>query len=59
MIPINPFLDLTAFPEGLLDAHRGQALDIQWRDKVQCPTEGQYIDMVKNSTPMINYTIDF
>ncbi|KAF9469602.1 isoprenoid synthase domain-containing protein [Collybia nuda] len=46
-VPILPEQIIT---EGLLDAHRGQALDISWRDKIQCPTEDQYIDMVKNKT---------
>ncbi|KAF5377128.1 hypothetical protein D9757_008756 [Collybiopsis confluens] len=35
--------------EELLNAHRGQGLDILWRDKVECPTEDEYIDMIKNS----------
>ncbi|KAJ7351363.1 isoprenoid synthase domain-containing protein [Mycena albidolilacea] len=30
--------------------HYGQGLDIIWRDSFRCPTEAEYIDMVKNKT---------
>lgn len=33
----------------LLNLHRGQGLDILWRDTLMCPTEDQYIDMVNKS----------
>lgn len=41
---------VTAFTEQLLDLHRGQGMDIHWRDSVQCPSEEQYRDMVKLKT---------
>jgi geranylgeranyl diphosphate synthase, type III len=34
----------------LLNLHRGQGHDIQWRDSIQCPTEEQYCDMVCDKT---------
>jgi geranylgeranyl diphosphate synthase type 3 len=34
----------------LLNLHRGQGLDLLWRDTLQCPTESEYIEMVNNST---------
>ncbi|KAI3604185.1 geranylgeranyl pyrophosphate synthetase [Moniliophthora roreri] len=34
----------------LLSLHRGQGLDLLWRDSLQCPTEGEYIGMVNNKT---------
>ncbi|KAH8103550.1 isoprenoid synthase domain-containing protein [Cristinia sonorae] len=34
----------------LLSLHRGQGLELLWRDSLQCPTEEQYIDMVNNKT---------
>jgi len=34
----------------LLSLHRGQGLEILWRDSLQCPTEEQYISMVNNKT---------
>jgi len=33
----------------LLSLHRGQGLDLLWRDSLQCPTEEEYIGMVNNS----------
>lgn len=37
-------------PEELLNPHRGQGLEILWRDSVQCPTEEEYISMVNGKT---------
>lgn len=34
------------FAEELLALHRGQGLDIYWRDNMKCPTEQEYSDMV-------------
>ena len=41
-------LDLP-FLEELLSLHRGQGLEILWRDSLQCPSEEEYISMVNNS----------
>jgi hypothetical protein len=35
--------------EHMLDLHRGQGMDIYWRDTVHCPTEEQYRRMVMQS----------
>ncbi|KAG6844947.1 hypothetical protein H0H87_002280 [Tephrocybe sp. NHM501043] len=35
--------------EELLSLHRGQGLELLWRDSLQCPTEEEYISMVNNS----------
>lgn len=34
----------------LLSLHRGQGLDLLWRDSLTCPTEEEYIGMVNNKT---------
>ncbi|TFK26318.1 farnesyltranstransferase [Coprinopsis marcescibilis] len=34
----------------LLCLHRGQGLEILWRDSLHCPTEEEYIGMVSNKT---------
>ncbi|KAF8229567.1 terpenoid synthase [Tricholoma matsutake] len=34
----------------LLSLHRGQGLEILWRDSLQCPSEAEYISMVNNKT---------
>ncbi|KAH7334650.1 terpenoid synthase [Rhizoctonia solani] len=36
--------------EELLNLHRGQGLDLFWRDNLECPTEAEYIEMVNNKT---------
>lgn len=35
--------------EELLNLHRGQGLDLFWRDSLTCPTEEEYIHMVLGS----------
>ncbi|KAL0565484.1 hypothetical protein V5O48_016542 [Marasmius crinis-equi] len=43
--------DLAAIVNGeLLALHRGQGLEILWRDSLRCPTEEEYIQMVNNKT---------
>ncbi|KAF8270233.1 terpenoid synthase [Lactarius quietus] len=34
----------------LLNLHRGQGLDLLWRDSLQCPSEEEYIAMVNDKT---------
>lgn len=34
----------------LINLHRGQGLDLFWRDSLTCPTEDEYIEMVNNKT---------
>ncbi|KAJ6599414.1 isoprenoid synthase domain-containing protein [Mycena sp. CBHHK59/15] len=34
----------------LLSLHRGQGLELLWRDSLQCPTEEEYISMVNKKT---------
>ncbi|KAH8797664.1 geranylgeranyl pyrophosphate synthase-like protein [Xylogone sp. PMI_703] len=38
------------FTEEILNLHRGQGMDLFWRDSLLCPTEEEYLDMVKNKT---------
>ncbi|KAG6333137.1 hypothetical protein ID866_5951 [Astraeus odoratus] len=45
----NEDLDLV-MTEELLSLHRGQGLEIFWRDSLQCPTEEEYVSMVNNKT---------
>jgi len=35
---------------GLISLHRGQGLELLWRDSLMCPTEDEYVDMVNNKT---------
>jgi geranylgeranyl diphosphate synthase type 3 len=36
--------------EELIALHRGQGMDLFWRDALVCPTEAEYVDMVNNKT---------
>lgn len=44
----NPSV-LTIFTEELLNLHRGQGMDLFWRDTLTTPTEDDYLEMVSNS----------
>ncbi|KAJ8588455.1 farnesyltranstransferase [Rhizopogon salebrosus TDB-379] len=48
IIPVHD-LDLVVNAE-LMSLHRGQGLDIIWRDTLRCPTEDEYVNMVKDKT---------
>jgi geranylgeranyl diphosphate synthase type 3 len=41
---------IDVFVGELLNLHRGQGHDILWRDDVKCPTEEEYLEMVKDKT---------
>lgn len=45
----NP-LAFNIFVDELLRLHRGQGMDLYWRDSLTCPTEGEYLEMVSNKT---------
>ncbi|KAM7195431.1 geranylgeranyl pyrophosphate synthase [Naviculisporaceae sp. PSN 640] len=38
------------FTEELINLHRGQGMDLFWRDTLTCPTEDEYLEMVSNKT---------
>ena len=38
------------FTQELLQLHRGQGMEIYWRDNGICPTEQEFTEMVKNKT---------
>ena len=45
----NPRLvDIYAYE--LCNLHRGQGMDLYWRDTLTCPTEAEYLEMVGNKT---------
>jgi geranylgeranyl diphosphate synthase, type III len=43
----------------LLNLHRGQGLDLLWRDSLHCPTEEEYIAMVNNSVYLLDFPTQF
>ncbi|ORZ00130.1 geranylgeranyl pyrophosphate synthase [Syncephalastrum racemosum] len=38
------------YTEELLNLHRGQGMELYWRDTMTCPTEEEFIEMVDNKT---------
>ncbi|PLN83656.1 isoprenoid synthase domain-containing protein [Aspergillus taichungensis] len=41
---------ITIFNEELVNLHRGQGMDIYWRDTFSVPTEAEYLHMISNKT---------
>lgn len=41
---------MTIFTDELLNLHRGQGMDLFWRDTLTCPSEADYLEMVGNKT---------
>ncbi|KAJ5291689.1 hypothetical protein N7478_000940 [Penicillium angulare] len=41
---------INIFVNELLNLHRGQGMDLFWRDTLTCPTEDEYLEMVGNKT---------
>lgn len=41
---------ISVYAEELLNLHRGQGMDLFWRDTLTCPTEDEYLEMVGNKT---------
>lgn len=44
----NPAIQI--YTEELLNLHRGQGMDLFWRDTLTCPSEDDYLEMVGNKT---------
>lgn len=38
------------YTEELINLHRGQGMDLFWRDTLTCPSENDYLEMVHNKT---------
>ena len=47
---LNNAHTIRIFTEELLNLHRGQGMDLWWRDTLTCPTEAEYLEMVDNKT---------
>lgn len=41
---------MDVFTEELLNLHRGQGMDLFWRESLVCPSEAEYLEMVGNKT---------
>ena len=38
------------YTDELVNLHRGQGMDLFWRDTLTCPSEADYLEMVGNKT---------
>ncbi|KAL8689122.1 MAG: hypothetical protein Q9218_005134 [Villophora microphyllina] len=38
------------YGEELLNLHRGQGMELFWRETLRCPSEGEYLEMIRNKT---------
>ncbi|GAO14335.1 uncharacterized protein UV8b_07497 [Ustilaginoidea virens] len=45
----NPAV-ISMFSDELVNLHRGQGMDLFWRDTLTCPSEDDYLEMVGNKT---------
>jgi geranylgeranyl diphosphate synthase type 3 len=41
---------MKVFTEELINLHRGQGMDLFWRDSLTCPSEADYLEMVHHKT---------
>ncbi|KAF1957775.1 geranylgeranyl pyrophosphate synthetase [Byssothecium circinans] len=49
MLMGNPKL-VEIYSDELLNLHRGQGMELHWRDSLTCPSEADYLEMVDNKT---------
>jgi geranylgeranyl diphosphate synthase type 3 len=47
---LNSPVAMEIYTEELLNLHKGQGMDLFWRDTLTCPTEEEYLAMVDNKT---------
>ena len=46
----NPLQAFRIYNEEMLNLHRGQGIELFWRDSVTVPTENEYLLMISNKT---------
>ena len=47
---VDSMLNTCSNLDELINLHRGQGMDLFWRDSLTCPTEEEYVEMVNNKT---------
>ena len=50
LMKLNNQQVLSTFADELVNLHRGQGMDLFWRDSLTCPSEDDYLEMVGNKT---------
>ena len=50
LVKLNNTKSIEIYTEELCNLHRGQGMDLFWRDTLTCPSEDDYLEMVGNKT---------
>jgi len=50
LLKLNNPAAIQIYTDELLNLHRGQGMDLHWRDNLICPSEADYFEMVGNKT---------
>ena len=50
LLKLNNQEAIRIYTEELCNLHRGQGMDLFWRDTLTCPSEEDYLEMVGNKT---------
>lgn len=50
LVKLNNQKAIQIYTEELCNLHRGQGMDLFWRDTLTCPSEDDYLEMVSNKT---------
>ena len=50
LLKLNNSRSIEIYTEELCNLHRGQGMDLFWRDTLTCPSEDDYLEMVGNKT---------
>ena len=50
LVKLNNPEVLEIYTDEMCNLHRGQGMDLYWRDTLTCPTEDDYLEMVSNKT---------
>lgn len=50
LLKLNNATAIQIYTDELCNLHRGQGMDLFWRDTLTCPSEDDYLEMVTNKT---------
>ena len=50
LVKLNNTEVVQIYTDELINLHRGQGMDLFWRDTLTCPNEEDYLEMVGNKT---------
>lgn len=50
VLKLKSHVAVSIYTEEMINLHRGQGMDLYWRETLTCPTEDEYIEMVVHKT---------